>query len=447
MMYTSVTRGEEVERHIFSFTSRLKNVLEHVITGEVSVTYGCDIIEMCVLDIVRIIRDIPIETKNDLIIRNVILSAVIQAETLSAGAGFISALHICNTLHKARSIDRLKNINKILSSLSRDTRLSSSKEIFSIMENITSDKISLNVLKESIKISGSSGKIFVDIGPKNHSVIEQKKGYHFPIQPDTVFSRAKFREWSRTNVKCLVVDGIVEKMSEIEKMIYQLRELKAPALIFARGYSEEVSSTLSVNFIRGYLDIIPCVIPIDETGINMMNDVAVVLKTDVVSSLKGELISQKNVEDMSVAEEASFIHGNIVIRTNNSQERIRRHVKMIKEKKKDSIGVGDSKNDLSELLDKRIMSLTGDGVKISLGRSLGEKRGIILDRTQTLIRMFKDISIHGIVRIGHDDVFGSFSSFRNLTQFFSARAFFVGMRMGDDITSHILNMGAIITED
>jgi hypothetical protein len=49
------------------------------------------------------------------------------------------------------------------------------------------------------------------------------------------------------------------------------------------------------------------------------------------------------------------------------------------------------------LLEKRINSLSGDGVEIKIGKSIGHRRGLTIDRIQSGIAVFKDVCRNGLI--------------------------------------------------
>ena len=462
-MKSSVTLSDDVKRDVFSFVRRLKNILDHVIKGDASITYGKDIVEMSFIDIVRIVYEMPIVNKNDLVIRNLFMTEIIESEARAPGSGAVATMYVHNYLLKTNRISNIDNktdsdthdndLLETLSDISRRTYLLSSKEIFSFLDNSIKDKFSNQIVKSGINLAGAEGKIIIDTSISDHSVVSESRGYNFPVSPDNFFSPESYHRWHRTNVYCLVIDGVVEKISEIDKLIYMLKEINAPAILFARSFNEEVSMTLSTNLSRGLLDIIPVVVPFDEVGINMLNDIAVVLGTDIVSSLKGEIISQKNTDDMSVADEICFSSKGIVIKKKDSKERVRSHIKTIEQKRDDSIEVWDLDScDKSLIFDKRINSLTSDGVRITLGKSVGEKRGVTLDRVQSILKMFKQISRTGMLRLpknipNNSVIHQTSKDLRLISDIFPAYAYFTGIKVGSSIANYLSKLGAIISED
>ena len=309
-MYTHILLEDDSRKVIKSFVLKLSNTIDKLISGNISITYGKDIIAMSPIDIIRAVSEISVNSSAELSVRNMFLSSIIESENRCKFSGFITALTACFAI---RQHEKLKQLNaqqtyddakKEINNLSKRSHRISYDESLRIIKSLSRDKIVHSLLHEALVMAGSGGKILVDLTPCDDTVVSSFVGYKFSISPHHLFSLAtKNQTWHRQNVVCLMIDGFVEKMSEIERIIQPLAENKTPGILFARGFDDEVVSTLAVNFLRKSLDVVPMIVPFDETGINMLNDIAVVVGGDVVSSLKGELISQKSKDDMLLINE------------------------------------------------------------------------------------------------------------------------------------------------
>ena len=143
-----------------------------------------------------------------------------------------------------------------------------------------------SVLLEAIKLGGIESKIVCEPTKNSKTSIELKNGYNFTINPFDLFYNQKGR-WDREKVKCLIVDGFVENISEIDHLLTESNKTKNPMIIFANGFNDDVIQTLKFNFERETLDIFPVKIDIELDSINTINDIAVVCGGDIISSLKG----------------------------------------------------------------------------------------------------------------------------------------------------------------
>ena len=79
---------------------------------------------------------------------------------------------------------------------------------------------------------------------------------------------------------------------------------KEPYLIFCYGMSEEVKNVIIQNNSNGATQIIPISMQMSEDNVNIMNDFAVVHAADVISSTKGQSISQETRKDLPYGKHA-----------------------------------------------------------------------------------------------------------------------------------------------
>ena len=112
------------------------------------------------------------------------------------------------------------------------------------------------------------------------------------------------RAWEKKNCKVFIVDGDITAVSDIHYLLESLSEEKRSCLLIARSFAPDVLNTLHVNFARGTLNIIPVDIPFEQDTANILVDIAAACNTDIVTPLKGDLISKscrKNLMIMRVA--------------------------------------------------------------------------------------------------------------------------------------------------
>jgi hypothetical protein len=460
-MYTHVLLENDSKKEIKAFVDKLSRAINDLLSGRLSITYGKDIIHMSPVDIVRAIAELSIDSSAELSIRNMFLSSITEAENRCKFTGFVAALTACNAIKSMLKFDSMDMdyIREVaqndLITLSHNSHEASFVEAMDTIKKITRDKLVHSILQETLTMAGASGKVLVDLTPNNETFISSFVGYKFPLSPHHLFSSAGCgQQWNRQQVLCLVIDGIIERVSEIEKIIQPLAKDKIPGIIFARGYSDEVVSTLAVNFLRNSLDIVPIVVPFDETGINMLNDIAVIVGSDVVSSLKGELISQKTKDDLMSIDEVKINNNEVVLCHNEYKENVLKHIIHLKKSENSKFNFLDASEDDSKksLIEKRILSLTGEGVQIKVGMSVGQKRGIILDRIQSDLDIFKSICYFGVVDIENYQANSELISapihhLRKIGYHMPTASLLSGLQYGLQIGADISSLSAIVSCD
>ena len=76
--------------------------------------------------------------------------------------------------------------------------------------------------------------------------------------------------------KISVIDGSVASVSELNKLLERNFSSKEPFLLFARGFYEEVVSTLATNFKLKKLNVVPIVYGNDINSINFVSDISAI---------------------------------------------------------------------------------------------------------------------------------------------------------------------------
>lgn len=107
-----------------------------------------------------------------------------------------------------------------------------------------------------------------------------------------------------SNVKVLVADAFVESVSEIHTLLDGCATSGHTLVLCTRGFSDDVLHTLNVNRARGSLNAYPLVFPFNETDANTLVDIATVVGCDVVSPLKGQLLSTITQESLKCVRKA-----------------------------------------------------------------------------------------------------------------------------------------------
>ena len=355
-------------------------------------------------DMWNILSNIQTSGNEALCVRNIIMEGSRNTESLSGFSGWISLLTCVEgvrhyTRHRKYTSDRVANssadVNNVLhflSSVSRPTNLLGLKKIVS---QILIDKFSRNIVLDAYTLVGSDGQIFIHKDASSNSVIELINGYKFTCKVDPRFAAAtKIEKWEAGTPKMYIIDGIVERVSEINNILEDASNKKYPGILMCLGYSEEVIATLSVNYLRGSLDIVPMTPGFGIENINMLKDLAVVVGSDVISSHKGELISSIDPDDIQCVEKVTVDRRGILIQNSPSKNWTLSHIRHLIERR-DEETVDDKVN----IINLRLASLTSRYCHIKLGEHLGESAGLILGRIETGIKMGREISRFGVISI------------------------------------------------
>ena len=209
-------------------------------------------------------------------------------------------------------------------------------------------------LKRSINVEKYSG---------NQVCVEYFNDLSFNFSFDYDFFKNRLNT-SFKNYRYIIVDGIVETVGEIHHMLYQASLNKEPYVLFCFGVSEEVKQTIIKNNAMNKFRIYPvCLDSSDENTLNVLNDIAAIHGSDVITSAMGQTISQEVRKKLKVGKHISFRPGKIILKPCVEKIEIELHREFIKKRIQDAKLKSDVK---IEPLQQRLKNLTAERVNIYL---------------------------------------------------------------------------------
>jgi len=251
------------------------------------------------------------------------------------------------------------------------------KDINYLVDNISTDHLVSETIKQATKLSGIEGNIVVEDYNGSNIVVELQFGYNFKVNPFKGFIPS-FGSWIRSNAKILLVDGLIEKVSEMDNILRKSFDTKLPLIMVAQGFSEEVIATLHANNTRGGFDIMPIRLEQSLDTLNMLNDIAAVSGCDVVSSLKGEMITFVDYDSLPTIEKATLTNGVLTIENNKTRNRVLSHLAYLNQRRKEQ-AENTTVSDLADLTTKRIQNLLAHIVKINVPNGMARQYKASLD--------------------------------------------------------------------
>jgi len=267
------------------------------------------------------------------------------------------------------------------------------EDIESFISSACNDQIIQTIVKEAISLAGIEGNIVVEECEIPNNIVELQFGYNFSIEPFKGFI-PQFGTWIENNLKVLLVDGMIEKVSELDKILRKSYETKIPLMIIAQGYSEEVVATLYTNFSRGNFAVIPVRLQQSLESLNMLNDIAVVSGCDVVSTLKGEQLTFVDYDALPLIQKATITNKVLTIENNSTRSQVMIHLKYLDSRRKEQ-AENTSITDLADLTTKRMGNLLAHIVKIKIPSKESTQKRAAIDNT---IRAYRTLYTYGLVR-------------------------------------------------
>ena len=198
----------------------------------------------------------------------------------------------------------------------------------------------------------------------NDITVEKSDSVKFKIDYDYHFIGNK-EKLEIKDYRFIIIDGFIESVGEIYHLLHFASKTKEPYLIFCYGMSEEVKNVIIQNNSNGATQIIPISMQMSEDNVNIMNDFAVVHAADVISSTKGQSISQETRKDLPYGKHAIITKNTITIEPVCSGESLRGHLKFLENR------VASASADTNtEVIKNRIKNLTAKSINIYVPKNL-----------------------------------------------------------------------------
>lgn len=264
-----------------------------------------------------------------------------------------------------------------------------SKDLLDSLLLTYADRTIVDLVKDALEIAGLDGKIVLEKERSGVDLLELTKGCFFPNVASPMLTNSAF-----VNAKVIPIDGYVESVTEINRILEEAASSKETVLLLVRGISEEVLHTLKVNYDRKTLTVVPIVVKYDIDGANLLNDIAITSGSDMVSSLKGQLISSVTLGDFSRVDRVDITTSSLLVENSKSSRSVDSHIAFLQRK------LLDSENEESKLaIEKRIKNLGSKRVVIKLREGVDwADRSFLIDRC---LRAVKLATSHGVVELAN----------------------------------------------
>jgi chaperonin GroEL (HSP60 family) len=378
---------------------------------------------------------------------------ILKLDSSSGFASFISTLASIKMIKRSMlaSKDNFQkiDIDESLHIISQASRHASLDVAIDTIKNYCSDSLASSMLLQACVLTGHSGQIYVDSSPSTKNSIELTNGYTFQFGLEENFcASSKTNEWKEYSPKVIIIDGVIETVGEINRVLEYCHNENSSCIIFARGFSEEVLGTLSVNKARETLNVVPVLVPFDLEGINSLVDLAVICDTEIVSSIKGDAISAIDPYELATVDYINASTNSITITNESTKAQVQVHSRKILERKNET-----SIQDKKDLYNKRVKSLSSVCTNIKIAGK-GLEQDILKLRIQHGINMLKHICRFGCINLNNiseiedaciKDVINELVAGGINTV--SSKEFALGIKCAEAISNNVLSSSVYLTID
>ena len=389
----------------------------------------------------------------DNIIKKLILDAAFRSESKSAGAGDM-CLKIASEIipkmirmrksgkkHREIVEDYEKRFLPIDNSIYKRSKKFNYKDFERLIIERFKTKIEREIARSLIDNFNITSSIFLERSFQEETIISCHRGFNFkiPVSKDFLVGSSS---WKEKEVKCIVIDGMIESVGEIHHLLEKASSTKEPYVVFVRSLNEDVRRTIVLNLKRGTINLIPVEVGFDENTLNILNDIAVACNVDVISSYKGDLISTSTKRDPTAVEEVLISNDTICIVNNENTGVLESHLKYLKSKR-------DSCYETKYLFENRIRSLSSGKIVLKIGNEMLLKNKDSLENFDHFFREIRSYIQYG--SINYEDI--DFEDFVEISKIFeeykiiSPVSAYFAIKNAMSLSSSILSIGkAVVSE-
>ena len=394
-MPVRTVKQKDIPKLLSTVIRQADDRLGKMLSGDHQFVFGNRSVQCQPMDALRWFTEMVPESSRTLHIRNIMVNALSDSESIQGASAVVCAAALMELLQVTNQTE-LKTLHGDLKLISTLSRRCSSQDIIGVASRLDRDQLSSSIARAAILGCSSNASIQVDKSYKTE--VRRVSGYKFPVTCPDVFlaSSSQSGERQLEDPRVLSIDGIVENMSEIDGVVQGSYVSKTPLIIVARGYSADVQNTLGVNWHHGHLRVVPLIVPFDELGANLLNDISAVTLCDTISTFKGDTISSRKWEDLIGVDKAriNFDLGVLVVQNKRSETSVKSQRKRLREARIESTSEIEA-----SVFDRRLSCLMGEGVVITLGDDLKDLRGVYTDRINSHIRLFRAGSRSGVIDV------------------------------------------------
>lgn len=320
------------------------------------------------------------------------------AEKTAAGGGMISIITALATLEELKKTPgRLKTreqakarLQEYIQNLQQPLHADNLDEIISWCFNQNKRGKELQELTlAAIEMVGMNGNVRMEKVASGINLVEKHYGYTFPIKGNKYMFQDERARWEFSEAKVFCIDGMVESVAELDKILRGAFDSKAPTAIIAQDFSEEVVATVITNNKRKAFNVGLFELEQSLNNMNVISDFSIVCGPNcLLSVFTGELMALANYDELPTVDFFSGGRTGVAIRNTKTRKAVNAHINSLLAKRLDYVGqVGG--DDLGSLVENRIKNLLANTVTITTSdETIGEVKEteIALDNALRSIR-------------------------------------------------------------
>ena len=378
---------------------------------------------------------IKMKSKNRVInaFKQIIVEQIIKSEKISAFSSkvllkyfiFLLESNLDEEKADAKTQEILNDINE---SLKRPTK----KELKRYLKKNFS-KETLEIVMQALSFAGPNGKIKFEHSSLPITAIEAKCQRRFNVLPDVNIMSHFSGKWSRSNAFVICVEGFIEKVSEIDRILNYAVESGAPCLICSLGFSPEVVSTVLTNNQRGVIDVMLCCPSQDYESINDLGDISIATGASYHGYQTGELSTSFSEDDIDQCERIEIDFDYLTVENPSTDRACEEKIAYLSR----DLGSSEEKD---SYLRQRIDNLTSRTVKIIFPETSAQKKFSQIEEIDLALRSSSSLIKYGVLK--SKDMNSIFKNYNITVEENISSSVYTGVHMGYQLYKSFQHLGA-----
>ena len=359
-----ISNDLEIKKARLQVVKKILDIQSNLHKGKLTFDYGGRPVRAMPSDIIRVVSQTKTSSDIEETFKNIFLNAFISLEKRSIFSSSVFLRHFAQ--EEKRETYQLR---------------ATKDDVFYLVSKYIGKGFCFEIFKEIFDNSGTFTDLeFIESNNASGFEVRMSGGIKIEGDIDMLFSQYP-KSIEDASVICF--DGIVEKVSEIHSILESSASENKSLVIFAHGFSPDVSNTLFKNYESGSLKVFPFVVKDKENSWKKFEEA----NYFTVKRENFRQISMIKVDDLSQASEVDFENGSCII------------------------------------YDEKIENMKST---IIIPKIFKNQAGLIEDRIRSSFEYAKDISKHGIVldELGRPKIsvmqkkesLKSFKSFKNFIE-------------------------------
>lgn len=215
--------------------------------------------------------------------------------------------------------------------------------------------------------------------------VEKIDHLNFNIEYDNTFL-GNMKSHTMNEYKFIIIDGHIDSVGEIHHLLNEAYESKIPHVIFCLGMNPDVEHVIKYNNTHSKFEVFPVIIPFNENTINVLNDIAVLHNSGIVSSKSGQTISSAVREDLPTGNKLTLHKKGFKIKPVADYRNIATHKQFLEKR------INEATHQASkDLLITRLQRFSSKSIKIFLPEKIYENNDMVreLDYMMRLLNFSK----------------------------------------------------------